>query len=329
VPIVDGPVLSTHGGLLAALDDRRRLARIATEFDLIHVHSSHDHALAALLGRRPRLVRSIHHPRSARRRAFQRFAYRRTDAFTVVAEAHRRILLQSYPELDPARVAVVPGAVDLQRFRPDLDGHRFRRELGVPADAFLIGMVARFQAGRGQPLLVRAVARLVRALDGRRDPWLVLIGKGETQPEIESAIAQAALGPRTRLAGFRDADLPDAIRAADVTVLLREGNDASCRAVLESLACGVPVIGADHPAIRDALEPAAGGAPVGRLVPATDSEAEEALIGALLELALLPSPTRCAWSDAARARAVARYGDRARAEAVQTLYDSLPRSIPR
>lgn len=311
VPALDTLALCTKGGLRRALTDRRALAALGARYDVIHAHSSHDHGLAALAGQAPLLVRSIHHPRSAAKRLGQGWVFKRTGGFFVPAEAHRALLLSNYPALESERVLCVPGAVDPAVFHPGLDGAAFRREVGVPAGAFLVGMVARFQPGRRQEVLIEAVAR-ARARSGL-DLWLALMGKGETQAEVEAAVAHHGLGEVTRLLGFRDADLGASIRACDVTVLLKEGSDAGCRAVLQSLACGVPVVGARFPAIEDALE----GGEVGALVGGEDVEA---LAEALVAEARRSPESRVERAAAARARVESRYTERGRAEHVVAAY---------
>lgn len=315
VPVEPSLALCTKGGVLRALRDRRRLTELMTRYDVVHAHASHDHALAGLAHRSEqgaRLVRTIHHPRSAERRIFQRIAHHRTDALILLAEAHRRRLLVSYPRLEPARLAVIPGAVDPERFSPDKRGDAIREELGIPLGVPVIGMVARFQPGRRQEELIRALAE-IRPAAVSVEPWLALIGKGETHSQLEAAVKSAGLESRTRFYGFRDTDLPEAIRSCDATVLLQEGNDASCRAVLQSLACGVPVIGARHAAIVEAIE----GHGCGWLVNAGD-------VGELartLQHCLSMSPReRAAMGERARARVLARYTETERARRVDDLY---------
>lgn len=315
LPVVDTLSLCTKGGLWRALRDRRTLARLADEYDVIHAHASHDHGLVALARGHARVVRSIHHPRGAQRRAFQHVAYDRTDGFVMVARAHRDLLVASYPSIPPERIAVAGGAVDLRRFHPGLCRATLRDEFDIPSDAFVVGMCARFQRGRGQDLLLEAFVR-ARAAEGLRRPlWLVFIGKGETRREIEPMIKALGVGDRTRVYGFRDGDLPEALASCDATVLLQEGNDAGCRAVLQSLACGVPVIGARYAAVEDALEQ--GG---GLLIDPGDASALEA---AIVRLAQLDEAQIAAVRSEARSRATAQHGPAIRAARVDALYRRL------
>lgn len=314
VPVVDALRLSTKGGLFDALADRRALRRLADEHDVVHAHTSHDHALAVLARGRAKIVRTIHHPRSLARRGLQGWAYARTDGFVLVAEAHRARLAESYPFVDASRIVVVRGAVDVERFRPGLDGSALRAQHELPAGAFVVGMVSRIKPGRRHEVLLDAFMRA--RTHTPRELHLVFVGKGEGEPALKAAIAARGLGDVTHLYGFRDEDLPEAYASMDVSVLLSEGNDAGCRAVLESLASGVPVIGGRWPAIVDALD----GELAGRLV---DPDDVPALADALVEAASLDAPARAARARSARARVEARYTERVRAEAVVALYEQL------
>ncbi len=309
VPLVDGLTLSTKAGVGRSVADLWKLAELTRGYDVVHVHASNDHALAAARSSARLLVRSIHHPRSARRRGLQGWVYRRTDGFTVPAEAHRRLLLESYAPPED-RVMVLPGAVDAQRFRPDVDGGSVRDTRSIPREATVVGMIARIKPGRGHDQLLEAFGRVVAGFEG--DLRLVFIGKGEGEAALDASIAERGLGSVTHRYGFRDADLPESIRSCDVTVLLEEGNDAGCRAVLESLAVGVPVIGAAHPAIAEALA----GADVGWTIPVRDVDA----LAAALTEAVTDRAGRLEKGIAARGHVEAEYTDARRAERVLAFY---------
>ncbi len=313
VPSEPSLFLCTKGGVGRAIRDWWSLSRLGRGYDAIHVHSSHDHALAAWMRNRPCLVRSIHHPRSVVRRRFQGLAYRRTDGFIFVVEAHRRAFLSAYPEVPEHRTAVVSPAVDPKRFGPSADGRALRQAYGIPADAFVVGMVARIKAGRGHALLVDAFRRV--SVNGR-SPWLVFVGKGEGVDVLRADVDRAGIGARTRFFGFRDGDLPEAIAACDATVLLREGNDAGCRAVLESMAVGVPVIGASLPAVEHILGPGSGGF----LVPADDVGA---LSEAISRWASLEGSVLRAMGLEGRKRVLEAFTDQQRAERVSAFYQHL------
>ncbi len=131
-------------------------------------------------------------------------------------------------------------------------------------------------------------------------------------PEVRKDVAELGLEPHVAWLGFRDQDLPETIRACDLTVLMEEGNDASCRAVLESMACEVPVVGASHPAIADAISPG-----TGLLFPVRD---RDALVKAIVQAASLTASERLAMGRRARSAVLQAHTDRVRAERVVSAY---------
>ena len=135
------------------------------------------------------------------------------------------------------RMTVISNGYDLSRYAPDAQaGARMRQHWNVPADAPLIGCVARWDPLKDHANLLRAVAALVR--DGR-DAGLrcVLVGRGMTgeNAELAALIERLGLAERIVLAGPSD-DVPAVMNGLDVHVL------SSCaegfpNVVAEAMAC--------------------------------------------------------------------------------------------
>jgi glycosyltransferase involved in cell wall biosynthesis len=102
--------------------------------------------------------------------------------------------------------------------------------------------------GRGHDVLLRAVARLRERLPGVR---LVLVGRGELRAALETLVRDLDLGSTVVFAGYRGADLPAVLAALDCAVLLGVGSEESCRAVLEAMAVGLPVVAAPVGAVPE------------------------------------------------------------------------------
>ena len=68
------------------------------------------------------------------------------------------------------------------------------------------------------------------------------MGKGETRRHLEQLVSELDLGKHVIFTGYRDADLPAVLAAADCFALMAAGSDESCRAALEAMAAGRPVI---------------------------------------------------------------------------------------
>ncbi|HUK66394.1 MAG TPA: glycosyltransferase family 4 protein [Anaeromyxobacteraceae bacterium] len=304
----------TTRGLPTVLADARRLAHIGRAFDVVHAHFSNDH-VAALLGlrgrrERPRLVRTVHSARSLEKRFLQGTAHRRTDGLITVCAAHARILVERFGVAEP-RVLATRGAVDAAFYSPQ--GPDLRAELALAPGQPVAGIVARVKEGRRHDELAQAFRSVVDRLPEAR---LLVLGRGEGLPALRERVVRLGLEREVIFAGYRrGAELAAAYRTLDVKVLLAEGNDGTCRALLEAMASGRPGIayrfGAPSEAIVDGES--------GLLV-------EEGDVPALSEalLALLGSPERArVLGAAARARMQGLFTESARGTAVERFFEGL------
>jgi glycosyltransferase involved in cell wall biosynthesis len=179
------------------------------------------------------------------------------------------------------RVAVVHNGVDTARFRPR-DRALARARLGLRADQRVVGMFASFKEQKNHAMYFRVARRL---LDRRPDTRFLCVGH---TPSNDRSTREYATSLRQRSAELRlDAhlsfltdrsDVDELYPACDVTVLTsrREGTP---NVVIESMACGIPVIAtavADNALI---LDDASGG----DVVPLDDDEAMCARVSHLLE----------------------------------------------
>jgi glycosyltransferase involved in cell wall biosynthesis len=298
--------LGPGAGALGFLRDLGRLTAMARGFDVLHANFSHDHLLAllALWRRGPRrVVRTVHSSRSLDPRLFQGLGHRVTDGLIAVCEAHARVLAERF-RVAPERILATRGAVDAAAFTPE--GRDLRAELGIEPGAPVVGVVTRVKAGRRLEELVDAFRAVADRLPDAR---LVVVGRGEGMDDLRVRVAHRGLQREVIFAGYRTGDeLAAAYRTFDVKALLAEGNDGTCRALLEGMAAGRPGvayrIGAPAEAIVDTV--------TGLLVEPGDTAG---LCDALLELLASPSRAR-ALGAAARERMRALYTESARGEAI-------------
>jgi len=218
----------------------RRLLRRGG-FHLVHMHTSHAHALgcaAAALARRGRTIVSRRVDFGIARNLLSGFKYRHgVDRFIAISEASRRELMRG--GVAPRRIALVHSGVDLDRFEHVPPNH-FRQELGIPAEAPVIGCVAHLANHKGHRHLVAAMAR-VRAAEPQAR--LILVGDGELRGSLEAHVTELDLGDAVVFTGFRS-DVPLWLDLFDVFVMPsdREGLGTS---VLDALAMRKPVVVTD------------------------------------------------------------------------------------
>ncbi len=230
--------LGPNAGPAAFLGDLRRLAIVARGFDVVHANFSHDHLLALLaLWRRGarRVVRTVHSSRSLEPRAMQGLGHRASDGLVAVCDAHARLLEERF-RVAPERILATRGAVDVTAFAPG--GPDLRGELGIEAGAPVAGVVTRIKAGRRLEELIDAFRGVV---DREPDARLVVVGRGEGLEGLRVRVSHRGLRDEVLFAGYRSGpELAAAYRTFDVKVLLAEGNDGTCRALLEGMAAGRP-----------------------------------------------------------------------------------------
>jgi glycosyltransferase involved in cell wall biosynthesis len=173
-----------------------------------------------------------------------------------------------------AEISIVPNGVDLDRFSPhrsSQDTAEVRASLGIPLDAFLIGVVARLEPEKGHRHLLEALPAIVEAVP---NAWLLLVGEGSQADALRAQASSlpAAARERVVLAGFLT-DVEAVTQALDVAVMpsLRE---AQGLALLEAMAARRPVVAS---AVGGILETISDGVD-GLLVPPADPQALAAAV---------------------------------------------------
>ena len=302
-----GLSLEVRGNPVHAVGDLRRVRQAvrAEGVDVVHVHHSHDHWLG-WLGRGPAgLVRTFHNARAVRLTGLSPWLYRRTDALIAVSreieERGRRA------GISPERLVRVDGVVDVGRFE-DGDGAAIRKEFDL-ASAAVIGCVARLAPRRGHELLIRAFQQLLPEYPHAR---LLLVGKGEARARLETLVSDLGLAREVLFAGYRDADLPAVLQALDAFALMGAGSDESCRAALEAMAAGRPVVGRRVGALPETVVHGV----TGLLV---DDDRPESVAAALRVLVARPEQA-AAMGRAGRERARALFGSDAHAAQIERVY---------
>jgi len=163
------------------------------------------------------------------------------DRIVCCAEASRHV--HSALGYAAEKMVVIPYGYDLDAFRPDpVARESVRKELHIPEDAPVIGLVGRFHPIKGHHNFVRAASLLHQ---DRPDVHFVLCGFGVSweNKELTTLIEEAGIRKRCCLLGLRD-DIPRLTAAFDIAALSSSG-EAFPNVVSEAMSCGVPCVVTD------------------------------------------------------------------------------------
>jgi len=144
---------------------------------------------------------------------------------------------------DESRFVIIPNGFDLSSYRPDPTARvEMRQELGIPAEAPVIGLVARLDPLKNHQGFFEAAGILHVS---RPDVNFVLAGK-DIEPDNPAVVAwmrAAGVEQVTHLLGLRN-DIPRLTAAFDVATSSSWG-EAFPNVVGEAMACGVSCVVTD------------------------------------------------------------------------------------
>lgn len=279
----------------------------------VRIHGEHGWDVGDLAGENRRMLWV--------RRVMRRFVHHQ-----VALSAPTQQYLIERVGVPAAQMTSICNGVDTERFTPPQDRAAIRQALAAAAaaatadannanaaaslaassaaraalapDAFVVGAVGRLAAVKNPCLLVEAfaAARARNAVFAER-ARLVLVGDGPLEYEARAQVTRLGLAEVTWMPGARS-DVPQCLQALDVLCLpsLAEGIS---NAILEAMACGLPVLATDVGGNRELVAQDE----TGWLLPSGD---REALAQLLLRCFEDPARTRAAGA-AARARAVTQF----------------------
>ena len=213
---------------------------------------------------------------------------------------------------DASRMLVIPNGFDMDAFRPDADAREdIRRELGVPSEAAVVGLVARFDPLKDHATFLRAAALLARS---RPDTHFLMCGHQVDRNNAELVAQIEALGLRDRchLLGPRR-DVARIHAALDVATS-SSISEAFPLVVGEAMACGTPCV------VTNVGDSALVVGPTGRVVPPKDPAA---LAAAWAEMLNMGPAGRTTLGLAARQRIRERFDLRAVTSRYEALYEQV------
>jgi teichuronic acid biosynthesis glycosyltransferase TuaC len=153
-----------------------------------------------------------------------------------VSNALKDLMLELGAPAD--RAAAIGNGVDIERFQP-MGREDARRKLEMPEDSEIVVAVGNLVPVKGHEFLIPAIARLVARHPKIR---LYIVGEGVAREALEAMARKAGVQDRVFFVGRKpNEELKHWYSAADVSCLA-SSREGWANVLLESLACGTPVV---------------------------------------------------------------------------------------
>lgn len=285
--------------LIKNLEDVKKVAEACRNYDLLHVHFSHDHVVGGLGARRTghaKVIRTNHKAVPTPSNLATRYLYRKlTDGYVTYSQAAL--------EADAARFGVrgwrIDPAMRLERFVP--------RE--IPHEGFNLGIVARMQRHRRFDVLLQGI-KLARV----PDLHVLIVGRGTHMEEVAVEPARKLELGNVTFTGYLGEKYLDTVASFDALLFLVPGSDGSCRAIREAMAMGRAVIGAQRGMIPEIVDDGKTGLVI--------DDTPENIALAIESLAADRKKCR-AMGEAGREKALRLYDVKRQAAAVKAMYEQI------
>jgi glycosyltransferase involved in cell wall biosynthesis len=261
IPVIHVPFLwhNTGASLTSGLLRTYRVCH-DEKFDVVHTHTllpGIAGRIAARLAGIPCVVHTFHswQPNLYKSLAF-RWAFDATEI--VAAHSAHAILFQNpddlgnwsrIPAIPVKKATLVGNGIDFSAVTDKVGSgarERIRKEFGIGDDAFVIVNVARFEPQKGHPFLLETLKNFISQVD--RKVVTLLVGIGIDQEKIEAEVRRLNLQDVVHFTGYRQ-DVPDILTASDVSIMTSH-YEGIPRALMESMALGIPVVATNVPGTR-------------------------------------------------------------------------------
>lgn len=243
------PIVSARR--LAALIDREQV-------DVIHMHWAKDLPLVALAKhfsqRKPAVAftRQMQITRP-KRDLYHDFLYRQVDSNIAITQVLADDLRRFLPTDLAGRVDYLYYGVAAPAQAPSADElAQLRASLGIPAEAFLVGLIGRIKHYKGQHLLLDA---LEQGLRQGEEMYALIVGRAMEEEYLAGLKQRVSSGVLAGRVIFRDfVDQPQRLMQACDCVVLTTIEETFGLVLVEAMRVGVAVVGSDRGGVPEIID---------------------------------------------------------------------------
>ena len=236
----------------------RKLARIidADDIDVIHMHWGNDLALAALAKRMSRKKPALVYTRQMKITRYKtdiyhRFMYNQMDLMLTITRQLEDEAKTFIPGHDDSITTLYYGVDSPAHLLTDDEMSEQRKELGFRDSDFIVGLLGRLEHGKGQHLLIEALA--LAKQDGL-DPRALIVGH-EMNPGYRSELQQLAHESHvaTNIVFMDFVSEPQKLMQLCDCIALTSREETFGLVLPEAMRCGVAVIGSNRGGVPEII----------------------------------------------------------------------------
>ncbi len=230
---------------------RRYFKRTAP--DIVHTHAALSSRIAARLAGVPVCLSTRHCARSEdavkRRNLMQRIIYNCfTDITISTAEYATRNLIGEGTK--KGSIVTIRNGVRIMP-KQDTDAEQdILKNLKIPKNARVIGSVARLERVKGQDLIIRAAAEILKDFN---DVYFLIVGDGSLAEEYKHLAAKLGLLEKVIFTGYVS-DPAIYQKHFYLNVNASRGTETSCLAISECMGLGIPTVASDFGGNTEMIE---------------------------------------------------------------------------
>ena len=248
-----------HGYAYLPLINARRLARYidANDIDIIHVHWGNDLPLAAfskyLSARKPAIVYTRQMQLTRHKNdPYHRFLYRQTDLMLTIThrleDDARRFIGDTITRIE----TLYYGVRAPDRFLDQDEIIALRTQHGIEPGCFVAGLVGRIEDGKGQHLLIKAIAK---ARQAGQNMHALIVG-AEMEPGYRESLARLAqkLDVESHVTFLAFDPNPQLLMQVCDCMVLATYEETFGLVLPEAMRCGVAVVGSNRGGVLEIID---------------------------------------------------------------------------
>lgn len=237
-----------------------RIKRIIKENNIDIIHPDHERdAFLCGLAKKRTSAKMVWHVRLTRSNNLDKTNEKLADGIIGISDATAERFSQNV--INSGKFRVIYNGVDCSVFKPLENNKGLRKDMGIPADKFVIIFVGQITKGKGIFDLLRAMEELKDRYEKEMPAILYYIGSpalAEELVQLKNKITESGLQDYIKIIP-QQKKIYRWMQASDVLVLpSHEGTEGMGRVLFEAMACGAATIGTDTSGVREAISEESG-----------------------------------------------------------------------